>query len=233
MITNKKNILFVGGSSKICSEFIKNINSNCNNIFLVSRKKNKLKQHNVHDLSPINITLPNDLLNLKNKLAKYKFDSIIFNNGLCLSKELIDYNFEDIQEVFHTNIISTVFILNLFISSLKRGSKVIFISSISSVNGSFDEVYSSSKSAIDGLMISLAKKYGEKITFNIISPGTILSTNMSKNISKATLEKHLAQTPTKMLNTPKNIALAMISLLSSSWVNVNGQNIFIDGGRSL
>ena len=184
-------------------------------------------------MSPVNITVTNELLNLKNKLSKNKFDSIIFNNGLCLSNELINYNFEDIHEVFYTNIISTIFILKLFIGSLNRGSKVIFISSISSSNGSFDEVYSSSKSAINGLMVSLAKKYGEKITFNIISPGTILSTNISKSISKSTLAKHLLQTPTKKLNTPKNIALAIISLLSSSWVNINGQDIIIDGGRSL
>lgn len=229
----KKNILFIGGSSKICTEFIKNINSNTYNLFLVSRKKNKIKQHNIQDLSPVNITVTNELLNLKNKLSKNKFDSIIFNNGLCLSNELINYNFEDIHEVFYTNIISTIFILKLFIGSLNRGSKVIFISSISSSNGSFDEVYSSSKSAINGLMVSLAKKYGEKITFNIISPGTILSTNISKSISKSTLAKHLLQTPTKKLNTPKNIALAIISLLSSSWVNINGQDIIIDGGRSL
>lgn len=226
----KNSVLIVGSSSKIAKNIISSLDSN-SIIYGISRKKLTLKSHNNYrhlkfDLS--NFSENNEhIITLK----KERFNCIIFAQGLLNAKELKSYAVDDIYKVFDINIISTIKLCKILIPLMLINSKVIFLSSISANNGSYDEVYASSKSALKGLCVSLAKKYGNKTTFNIISPGTVIDSKMTKKINANTLIKHKMDTPTGKLNNSKDIAKIILSILDQSWNNLNGETIEINGGR--
>ena len=114
---------------------------------------------------------------------------------------------------------------------LNKNCSVIFIGSISGSAGSYDEVYASSKSAIHGLIKSLAKKSRNSIRFNCIEPGLIENSSMSKKFSALEIEKHKDETPTNKLNSLEEIAKICFKISQKEWIQLNGQIIRINGGR--
>ena len=61
------------------------------------------------------------------------------------------------EEAFDANIVVVAKFVKYLFSKLNNNSSVVFISSISASAGSYDEIYSASKSALYGLTKSLAK----------------------------------------------------------------------------
>ena len=108
---------------------------------------------------------------------------------------------------------------------------VIFIGSIAGSAGSFDEVYASSKSALNGLIKSLAKKSKNSIRYNIIAPGLIENSSMIKNFTPKEIQNHKLQTPTRELNNLKKLANISFQICQEEWSQLNGQIIDINGGR--
>ena len=90
-----------------------------------------------------------------------------------------------------------------------------------------------SKSAIVGLMQSLAAEWSPKIRVNCISP-SIFESNMSQRMlsNEKSLERISNNHPLKRVGNPNDISSAINFLLSheSSWIT--GQDISIDGGMS-
>ena len=107
---------------------------------------------------------------------------------------------------------------------------IIFISSISAVNGSFDPIYSSSKSAITGLFKSLSKWESPKKRFICLCPGPIIGTKMFKNFSKKRKKFHIKNNPNKELLNVDDFAEIIKDILKPHWKHANGSLININGG---
>ena len=98
-------------------------------------------------------------------------------------------------------------------------------------NGSFDEVYGSSKSAIYALVKSIAKKSKNGLRCNCISPGLIEDSTMYRQFSSTEISSHKNQTPTGELIAIDDLAKVCFDICQDEWNQLNGQIININGGR--
>ena len=158
-------------------------------------------------------------------------DSVIFCPGILLGKGLEEYDDPEILNVFQINVLGPIEILLKIKEKLNNKCSIVFIGSIAGSAGSFDEVYASSKSALNGLIKSLAKKSKNAIRYNIIAPGLIANSSMIKNFTQNEIENHKLQTPTNELNDLKKLSKVCFQICQAEWSQLNGQIIDINGGR--
>ena len=106
------------------------------------------------------------------------------------------------------------------------GGHIINIASIAGVVGLVDRVdYSAAKAALIGMSKALAMEVGEyNVLVNCISPGAI-----NRNSSKWEHMTYIGKTG--RAGEPKNIADTVLFLASQDYIT--GENIVVDGGRSL
>jgi len=120
---------------------------------------------------------------------------------------------------------------------IKKNGSIVFISSISGIfcSSVASSIYSASKGAINGLAKGMALDLAQKgIRVNCVNPG-IIETSIfdSGSVTREQLEEEKKRYPLKRFGQPKEVAHAVIYLLSdtSSWVT--GTNLLIDGGFTL
>ncbi|MFO7882866.1 MAG: SDR family NAD(P)-dependent oxidoreductase [Kosmotogaceae bacterium] len=113
----------------------------------------------------------------------------------------------------------------------KLNGKIINISSMSSVRGSYEHAhYCASKAGIIGFTKALAKEVGKfNITVNAVCPG-IIDTRMISEKMKHNREKWLEEIPLKKFGKTVDVAnlVAFLSSDKASWIT--GQAIHVNGG---
>ena len=110
---------------------------------------------------------------------------------------------------------------------------VLVSSNISNFGAKAHCLYSASKSALDGLMRSLAVELAPKVRVNSVLPGGV-HTPMTDSIfnDSQLVEKMEASYPLG-LGQPKDIAQVIKFLLGEESRWITGQQIFVDGGRCI
>jgi len=89
--------------------------------------------------------------------------------------------------------------------------------------------YPTSKFAVNGLTISLAREYGPKgIRVNAVAPG-ITETDMMKAVPKEVIEPMIARIPLRRLGQPEDIANAFVFLASEEASYITGVVLSVDG----
>ena len=144
---------------------------------------------------------------------------------------------ESMITTFSVNVFSATFITKLLIN--KRINKdslksIVFISSnISNRGAKAFSVYGSSKAALNALMRTLAMELAPRIRVNSILPGA-MKTKMTEDIFESP-EKEQAMSKTYPLGIgrPQNIVPTIEFLLSDKSEWITGQEITIDGGRTI
>lgn len=136
-----------------------------------------------------------------------------------------------------TNLISAELIVKTLINKRHNQSmlnNVVLISSnISNMGAKAFSVYSASKAGLDGMMRSLAMELAPKVRVNSILPGAI-QTEMTKNIEQnEEVMQRFAQTYPIGMGQTKYIADAVEFLFSEKASWINGQQLTVDGGRSV
>ena len=93
--------------------------------------------------------------------------------------------------------------------------------------------YPTSKFAVNGLTLSLARELGPKgIRVNAVAPG-ITETDMMRAVPTEVIDPLIAQIPLKRLGTPEDIANAFVFLASDEASYITGAVLPVDGlGRS-
>jgi len=152
------------------------------------------------------------------------------------------FRLEDVEEIINVNAISSMMLLSLLLKNkkLRRGSSVVFISSISGVyiGTAGDTSYCASKGAVNGFTKGAAIELAPQgIRINSINPG-LVPTNILKmadsiSSNESFVEKMIDKYPLRRLGKPEDIGNGAVYLLSdaSSWIT--GQNLVIDGGFSI
>ena len=221
-----KNCLIIGSKSSLGNEIEKVFKNNFYEVFGTSRKFYKSS-------NPKEIFLDFDNIESLNKLEEKipNIDCLIFCTGVLIGKGFNKYEYDEISNVFHANIIGPIVTLSRIAKKLNNKCSIVFIGSISGSAGSYDEVYASSKSAINGLIKSLAKKSKNSMRFNSIAPGLINNSTMFQQFSPAEIENHKISTPTNELNELKNIAKICFDICQEDWFQLNGQTIDVNGGK--
>jgi len=140
-------------------------------------------------------------------------------------------------ETFKTNVFSANIIIKLLTNKKANNSSLnsaVFISSnISNRGAKAMSTYGSSKAALDGLMRGLAVELAPKVRVNSVLPGAVI-TEMTKAIfeNEEVSQRMSAQYPLG-IGLPNDIAKAVSFLLSEQSRWITGQQLTVDGGRSI
>lgn len=90
-------------------------------------------------------------------------------------------------------------------------------------------IYSTSKAALLNATLSLARELAPEVTVNAISPGVI---DWPDDLPLEQREEYLLKVPLRRAGTPQEAA-NLVHFLVTEGTYITGQNILLDGGRSL
>ena len=237
-------VLVTGASSGVGRELAIYLSQN-KNIILNGRDENRLfdtqkkcKNDTIiwcYDLS--------NMQNIESDLASFikekdvKISGFVHCAGVMKMIPLKSANYEVFGITYAVNTFAPALITKVLTSRRINGNNlksVIFISSNISNRGARSfSIYGSSKSALDGLMRNLAMELAPTVRVNSVLPGGMI-TEMTKEIfsdeaKKAEFEKNYPLG----IGTPLDISGIVDFLLSDSSKWITGQQITVDGGRTI
>ena len=179
----------------------------------------------------------NDLQDVKAAFAKVRqefgcVDILVNNAGVSESTPFTEYTEEEFDRVMDLNIKGVFNSTRAAVECMSaRGKGVILsTSSMVSIYGQPSGVaYPTSKFAVNGLTVSLARELGPKgIRVNAVAPG-IIETDMMKAVPKEVIEPLIAQVPLRRLGQPEDIANAFVFLASDEASYITGVVLSVDG----
>lgn len=145
---------------------------------------------------------------------------------------------DDLKEVYQVNTFSPILLLRLLLKKkkLEKASSVVFTSSLSGIGtvGTGNAVYAGSKGALSMFVkVAALELAAKKIRVNAVCPGMIQTQMIQEGAVSEQLAEGLIDYPLGRYGEPKDVAYAIIYLLSgaSSWVT--GTNMVIDGGLTI
>lgn len=165
--------------------------------------------------------------------GKYGCVDILVNNaGVSESTPFMNYTEEDFDRVMDLNV-KGVFNATRAAAEcmVARGNGVILSTSsmVSKYGQPSGIAYPTSKFAVNGLTMSLARELGPKgIRVNAVAPG-ITETDMMKAVPKEVIEPMIAQIPLRRLGQPEDIANAFVFLASDEASYITGVVLSVDG----
>lgn len=167
-------------------------------------------------------------------------DGVVNNAGVAGTSLVTFYKKEEIESMFNTNTMAAVLITKMLIKKkkLKNPSSVVYTSSAEGVFGTTpaNGVYGMTKAALNAYMQTAALELGRKgIRCNTVNP-SMVQTRMAEPtgaISAEQIELDRRKYPLGRYGDPKDIAWAIIFLLSDAASWITGTALKIDGGRNL
>jgi len=167
----------------------------------------------------------------------FKIDVLINSAGIVgpTNCEIENYELKDFLEVLNVNLVGAFNISKAVIPIMKKNNygRILHISSIAGKEGNPGMIgYSSSKSALIGLVKSLGKELAQtNITVNGVAPA-VISTDMNRDTDPKILEYMVEKIPMKRLGSVYEVA-SLCSWISSKEASFNTGTIFdISGGRA-
>ena len=113
-----------------------------------------------------------------------------------------------------------------------RGAVVITSSVHAAVGFKGFPAYAAAKGGIDALVRQLAVEYGGQIRFNAVLPGAVVTALWAQTPSEYKVQT-IGRTPVGRLGVPEDIAASVAFLASEDASFITGQNLLVDGGRSI
>lgn len=161
-----------------------------------------------------------------------RIDILVNNAGVSESTPFSEYTEETFDKVMDLNVKGTFNCSRAVVEIMERqGAGVILnTSSMVSISGQPSGVaYPTSKFAVNGFTLSLARELGPKgIRVNAVAPG-ITETDMMKAVPKEVIEPMIARIPLRRLGQPEDIANAFVFLASEKASYITGVVLSVDG----
>lgn len=183
-----------------------------------------------------NVTDQNQLIETIKKYTNC-LDAIYFNAGDVTHAPLENWNDEDFDRVFNTNVKAPFFLLQKALPLLNKNSSVVFCGSTSIHIGlAQSSVYAASKSALRSLVKTLSGEFlNRKIRFNLLSPGPTQTEAFDKlglqsNEKNKMINDIKKLVPLGRLGTVNEQAAALVFLISDESSFMLGTEMLIDGG---
>lgn len=165
--------------------------------------------------------------------SKYgKIDILVNNAGVSESTPFDKYTDETFDKVMDLNV-RGVFNCSKAVSEhmIAAGSGVILNTSsmVSQYGQPAGIAYPTSKFAVNGFTLSLARELGPKgIRVNAVAPG-ITYTDMMRQVPKEVIDPMIAQIPLRRMGQPEDIANAFVFLASDKASYISGEVLHVDG----
>lgn len=159
-------------------------------------------------------------------------DILVNNAGVSESTPFADYTEELFNKVMDLNVRGVFNATRAAAESMAaKGDGVILSTSsmVSKYGQPSGLAYPTSKFAVNGMTVSLARELGPKgIRVNAVAPG-ITETDMMKAVPKEVIEPMIAQIPLRRLGQPEDIANAFVFLASDEASYITGVVLSVDG----
>ncbi|OKY84639.1 MAG: short-chain dehydrogenase [Bacteroidales bacterium 52_46] len=241
----KKYVLVTGASSGIGAEIAKTLSSTCN-VILNGRDEQRLKEtmcachsegHLIWKYDVGNVSEIEDALKLFLEENGISISYFVHSAGYMKTLPIKAISSAILTESFNTNVIAPALITKVLANKkTNKGAleSIVFISSnISNFGAKAFAAYSASKSGLDGLMHSLAIELAPKVRVNSVLPGGVRTRMTEHMYADDELIQRMASSYPLGLGTTKDIADTVEFLLSEKSRWITGQQITVDGGRTI
>ena len=251
-----KNIVVTGGTGVLGRNFSRGISNVGANVIVIGRDPLKAKElfkgyQNIHFyasdvMDEANLEITGDKIFSDFKEINGLVNAAGGNVKSAVIEDDTDVFAMDIQglkEALFLNTMGTILPIKVFGKKMAEhsGGSIVNISSVSAKRPLTKVLgYGMGKAALDNytqwMAIEVAKRYGEKIRINSISPGFFLSEQNRHLLTQSDGhltprgQKIIGHTPFKRFGQPEELVSALIWLLSDSSKFVTGSDIIIDGG---
>jgi 3-oxoacyl-[acyl-carrier protein] reductase len=163
-----------------------------------------------------------------------KIDILVNNAGIYPFVPFERMEEMDWDRVIDVNLKSVFLCSQAAVKEMKKGGKIVNISSIASFVG-FEGLthYCASKGGINSMIRALALELApKKINVNSVAPGAIDTPGASSGSEEQT-KQTVAAIPWARMGLPEDIANAVVFLVSDKADYITGQTIIVDGGWTL
>lgn len=161
-----------------------------------------------------------------------RIDVLVNNAGVSERTPFEEYTEETFEKVMDLNVKGVFNCTRAVVPYMVQqgGGAVVSTSSMVSIYGQPSGMaYPTSKFAVNGLTLSLARELGPKgIRVNAVAPG-ITETDMMKAVPKSIIDPMIAQIPLRRLGQPEDIANAICFLASEEAGYISGVVLQVDG----
>ncbi len=234
--------LITGGTRGIGYETVKVFLENKAKVILFGSKKetvdeavSKLKEigYNVQGYYP-NLNNYTEIENIvKEIINEYGHIDILINNaGISSDKKIEELTSEDFAKVMNINVNAIFNMIKAVVPYMKENKSGVILntSSMVSIYGQPSGVpYPASKSAVNGLTLSLARELApSNIRVNAVAPG-IINTDMVSSLPKEVIDPLIKTIPLGRIGMPLDIANAFLFLASPLASYITGVVLKVDG----
>lgn len=161
-------------------------------------------------------------------------DVVIWAHGLNCSDVIADFDLEDLERLWQSNVVFIASSLSALLKAEKllAGSRLVVVSSIWQQESRPGKMsYTISKAALHGLVKSCALDLGERgILINAVLPGVVDTPMTRANLSSEQIKGIIDQSALRRLAEPLDIASAVAFLADSSNRAITGQFLTVDAG---
>ena len=218
-----KTILVVGGSKGIGKAVI-DVLKDTHKIINISRNEIETHENITHySLDVLHDELP-DIVNI---------NGLVYCPGSINLKPIGRLKLDDFREDFEINVVSAVKIIQKYINPLKNnnGSVVLFSTVAAKMGMPFHASVAASKSAVEGVVKSLAAEFATKIRFNGIAP-TVTDTTLAARLLRNDKQREgmKQRHPLQKILEPTEVASLVAYLISDVASSISGQVFPIDAG---
>jgi 3-oxoacyl-[acyl-carrier protein] reductase/7-alpha-hydroxysteroid dehydrogenase len=161
-----------------------------------------------------------------------RLDILVNNAGISQSTKLYDYKPGDFEKIMDLNVVALFNAIQPAAKIMKEqgGGVILNTSSMVSISGQPSGVgYPTSKFAVNGLTLSLARELGpDQIRVNAVAPG-VTRTDMVAALPADMLERVSAPIPLRRIGEPEDVANAFLFLASDMASYITGEVLSVDG----
>ena len=199
----------------------------------VSKLKEQYPDAKVSGISPNLSDLEDVRSAFRSVVETYgRIDVLVNNAGVSERTAFTDYTEETFDKVMDLNVKGVFNASRAVVDHMvEQGGGVILSTSsmVSKYGQPSGLAYPTSKFAVNGMTLSLARELGPKgIRVNAVAPG-IIETDMMKAVPKEVIEPMISRIPLQRLGRPEDIANAFIFLASEEASYITGVILSVDG----
>ncbi len=233
---HQRTIIVTGGSKGIGQAIVKRLCGEKYNVVVFDRMP-PLEKLAAAEFMACDIANEAEVKNAFQKVIE-KYTSIygIVNNaGIISDKVIWKMSLEDFDKVINVNLRGTWLMCREAAIRMKEQAfgKIVNISSRAWLGNPGQTNYSASKAGVVGLSRALALELGKyNVSVNVVAPG-LIETELTKTLPPDVLQKLIQAQPQKNIGYPEDVANAVAFLMHEQTRFINGQTLYVDGGKSI
>lgn len=164
-------------------------------------------------------------------------DGFVSNAGITKPTPVKFINKEDLERIMSINTFAPIYLTQRLLKKKKfnTGASLVFTVSVGGVytTAPGNAMYGASKGALQVFVKNVALEGAPRIRCNSVNPGMVNTNLAGRSYSDEDKARDIETYPMKRYGEPRDVALAIVYLLSdaSSWVT--GHSLIIDGGKTL